>query len=269
MIPFAPGLVAPHGRSGPIAVRRANSSDMAAAAALRPSGFLCRAPAGYRSISSTRTIRGQGWGLVASGATSDRSRPPDVLPARRAARRWHRRPVSPTTTGGLITDGVRAIDVLAGLDLVDATRMRDRGRSQGGYLALAVAALSPSDACSDRRRPVPVSPSAGARDRRAVAIRRDSPSPATSARHDRRRSAYTRLLRRPQFRGPGMAPRCSPWVSLTRHVRRPTSLRCLPAPRGPKRIVVMAFGGHDAADEDSTTNGWTFSRSTWRAVRPT
>ena len=41
----------------------------------------------------------------------------------------------------LFTDGVRAIDALAGLDSVDATRIAVTGRSQGGGIALAVAGL--------------------------------------------------------------------------------------------------------------------------------
>lgn len=43
----------------------------------------------------------------------------------------------------LFTDGVRAIDALAGLDIVDPTRIAVTGRSQGGGIALAVAGLDP------------------------------------------------------------------------------------------------------------------------------
>ena len=41
----------------------------------------------------------------------------------------------------LFTDGVRAIDALAGLDVVDPERIAVTGRSQGGGIALAVAGL--------------------------------------------------------------------------------------------------------------------------------
>ena len=94
------------------------------------------ASAGYAHLVMDTRGQGSGWslGVTADAAGSAPAAPGMMTKGIRSAETYYYRRV--------ITDAVRAVDALRELDLIDPARIAVTGASQGGGLALAVAALA-------------------------------------------------------------------------------------------------------------------------------
>jgi cephalosporin-C deacetylase len=146
----------------------------------------------------------------------------------------------------VFTDAVRAVEVVRGLDMVDPARVAAVGASQGGGIALAVAGLVPDLSALVVQSPFLCDI------RRATRITNAYPYSEIAGYLATRRPAVERTFATlAYFDGIGFAARANApaWFStgLMDDVCPPsTAFGAYHAYRGPKRIQVWDYNGHEA-----------------------